>query len=258
MRWVVISLLLMNAVYFGWRWWQPDESTPAMGSEREIELSPQSVQVNAARDLPIVEEEQPTEIAPYSAVEIDDSSEPNDAQVVSESVSESANQVLDLAEQVPVAPAQELAISLPEVHCYWTDWQEKQPEPNSTNVLQRQQQQQETGRSYLVWIPPKASQEETLERLRELKTMDIESAYINRGEQKGGISLGLFSSEESVQIRLNDAKRLGIDDALTLTRVRTQTTHRALIKQTDANSENIPENWQKTDCPPIAPATDAQ
>lgn len=253
MRWVVISLLLMNALYFGWRWLQPDAPAET-GKEKEIELSPQSVQINAERSLPIIEEDTPALSAPPLDLP---PAESDTALVVSEqpSVSDSA----DLIEEQSIpALVQQPEIASPPSLCYWTNWQENAPEVNAVELLQRQEKEQEIGRSFLVWIPPKDSKEQTLERLRELKTMDIESAYINRGEQKGGISLGLFSSEESVQIRLNDAKRLGIDDARTLTRVRTQTMHRALIKQTELNNENIPENWQKTDCPPIAPVTDAQ
>ncbi|QGX39197.1 hypothetical protein [Permianibacter aggregans] len=258
MRWVVISLLLMNALYFGWRWWQADTPTPATSSDREIELSPQSVQINAERRLPIVEEDVTTQVEPMPDWRADESTATSDAITVSNSQPTASSDSQAVDTQTHSATVQEPLVSLPETFCYWTDWQENALEVNAADVLERQQQEQESGRSYLVWIEPKATREETLERLRELKTMDIESAYINRGEQKGGISLGLFSSEESVQIRLNDAKRLGIDDARTLTRVRTQTMHRALIRQTASNNENIPENWQKTDCPPIAPSTDAQ
>jgi len=257
-RWVVISLLLMNALYFGWRWLQPEISAPEINQEREIELSPQSVQVNAERELPILDEEM-AHAEPTPAVSESEPVADHPQQEVESSSSEATADVSSPNAQSRMVETSPIPQAVPtDSFCYWTSWQENPVDAGSNELLKQEQQEQETGRSYLVWIPPKASKEETLERLRELKTMDIESAYINRGEQKGGISLGLFSSEESVQIRLNDAKRLGIDEARTLTRVRTQTMHRAFIKQTAKNNENIPENWQKTDCPPIAPSTDAQ
>lgn len=269
MRWVVISLLLMNAVYFSWRWYNRNIGHSTVDTAHQIELSPQAVNVNGVRELPIVEE---YGYEPAANDEISEASQSHEA-------IEPADSTDELAEARDVSPSVDSAapptehimaktseplttgsVSEPQkVACYWTAWQGKPfVETEQSEILREEQREQETSRSFLVWIPPKKTEAETLDRLRELKSLEIESAYINRGAQKGGISLGLFSSEESVQIRLNDAKRLGITDAKTFTRVRTQTQSRALIKQILSDAAEIPENWQKTHCEPIASAEDAQ
>lgn len=293
MRWVAITLILMNVVYFSWRWLTPDNTVTAVppNSERQLELDPQSVTLQPSARLPIIEEQESddnrsTESLPVEtptthslSVELSTTPAQTSAQAEADLASEetlsstleektSTAHHMATSPEISVATAKSVDTSIAaangqnpssalaasdEERCYWTEWHDLAWKASATmNVLKTEQKEVEIGRSYLVWIPPKATAELTIERLRELKSLSIESAFINKGEQKGGISLGLFSAEESVGIRMREAEALGITDAKPLTRVRTQTQTRALIKQTAESNEEISEKWQKTVCLPIA------
>lgn len=104
--------------------------------------------------------------------------------------------------------------------------------------------------SWLVYIPGKASREATLARLRELKGLKLESAFLNGGEQQGGISLGLFSKRESAERRLAEARALGVTDARLLERRRERQETRLLARA----GAGVPTGWEEISCQNIAPA----
>ncbi len=104
--------------------------------------------------------------------------------------------------------------------------------------------------SWLVYIPGKASREATLARLRELKGLKLESAFLNSGEQQGGISLGLFSKRESAERRLAEARSLGVTDARLLERRRERQESRLLTR----SSTGVAAGWEEISCENVAPA----
>jgi hypothetical protein len=233
LRWIAITLLALNLGYLVWRWLgaEPQGSaTPAEASR------PHRIELAALEPTAFPEPATRPEAPP-----------PTNGQT-------SASASASVPESVP-DPA---AIAIPETPavepvCYWSAWAEAAlPLPEGFEAIQEERREQELGRRYLVWIPPKPTREATLERLRELKQLAIDSAFIDKGEQAGGISLGLFSSEEAVHTRLQEAKALRIDDAQSLTRVRTQSQTRTLIRTTAAGAADGVGEWEKTGCPAIA------
>lgn len=62
---------------------------------------------------------------------------------------------------------------------------------------------------YRVLIPPHSSVEEAFRKLRELKSLGIDSYIITQGPQAMGISLGVFSTPEAAQSLREERERQG-------------------------------------------------
>ncbi len=62
-----------------------------------------------------------------------------------------------------------------------------------------------------VYIPPMASQKQAMLKLKELQRRKIDSFVITEGELENGISLGLFSKKESVERLMARLKQRKID-----------------------------------------------
>ena len=291
MRWIVISLLVVNALILGWRWYAASEPAPAprtqLVSAPAIELLPdgavspvlpadsttvQTEEVIAPTDasasLPTPTTDIPAEVVAERVLTTDAASPtaPDLAGVGSDAASAETNvpvkdspplgdagQVSGSVNAVGPTPAQRSAL------CAWTPWRERPvTELDAAELLQTEQQEQEIGRSYLVYIPAKASRELTLQRLAELKAEGIEAAYLNKGPQAGGISLGLFSKPESMQLRLRELKKAGIADVSGIERIRTEPRIRQLLRWTGEKTPSPVQNQALVSCNDIAPATAGQ
>lgn len=77
------------------------------------------------------------------------------------------------------------------------------------NVMEKQG----TG-SYLVYLPPFRSRADALAKLHELKASGVDSFIIAGGERINGISLGVFSKEESAKKLQNQLKDKGYNPLL--------------------------------------------
>ena len=72
-----------------------------------------------------------------------------------------------------------------------------------------------TGESdYRVLIPPARSAEEAFRKLRELQASDIDSYVITQGEQALGISLGVFSSKDGAEGLSNQLASMGYESEI--------------------------------------------
>ncbi len=143
--------------------------------------------------------------------------------------------------------------------CAWTAWLSTLPELEpGTERLAEQQREVELGRSYLVYIPGLGSREQTLARLAEVKALGIEAAFLNKGPQAGGISLGLFSKRESMEVRLSQLKAAKVSDAQGRERIRTEAQHRRLLRWTGEKTPTSVQNQALISCNEIAPAASGQ
>lgn len=290
MRWIVISLLVVNALILGWRWYAasepaapaavpmvtaasgiellPDgEVSPALASESapadeitertSTELSAPPAAVTVEANIMLAPESALTSEPAVQSTPVDSAAENADSSriAVDSPASEHAptHHVADTAPAAEATPVQSAA------HCAWTAWRERPvTDLGAAESLQTEQQEQEIGRSYLVYIPAKASRELTLQRLAELKTQGIEAAYLNKGPQAGGISLGLFSKPESMQVRLQELKKAGIADSHGVERIRTEPRIRQLLRWTGEKTPSSVQNQALVSCNDIAPATAGQ
>lgn len=278
MRWIVISLVLLNALIFGWRWWASSPEAPTAVASKPpvqthaIELLDDESVTPALIAPPSTTEAVSTESGDTVAVGTD-SNVGSDAAAVTATevgpvpngsaeapVQPSPETVLAASAGRPEAPAETASVPGPDVqHCGWTEWQPgpAKAEP-AVEAIKTETREQETGRSYLVYIPGKASRELTLARLAELKGQGLEAAFLNKGPQVGGISLGLFSKEESLQTKLAELKAAGIGDARGIERIRTETQQRQLWRWTGEKTPSAVINQQLVSCNDVAPAASGQ
>lgn len=262
-RWIVFSLLLVNALLFGWRWWLSAQNSEAgrepaavSGDTRIIELLPEG--------SVIVEASPPSSQGPSASLEPPPATEPElstpvDTQPNATADEPPAAQPLLVADASP-SPVSESAVPVPPAPtCAWTDWMADDALPRSdAEVIHTEQREQELSRSYLVFIPGKGSRERTLARLAELKAIPLEAAYLNRGPQEGGISLGLFSKPESMQVRLSQLRQAGIADAVGIERIRTESQQRQLLRWLGDKTPTAVTNQPLIVCDEIAPTRPGQ
>lgn len=255
MRWIVVSLLLVNALIFGWRWWAgrddaaiPVHSATTAAAPTAIELLADGAIVQASEETQ-AEAASPTtvSVASDSSIAVPDSPEPAvDEAVISEPASAA------IIESPPASA--ELS-----AYCAWSDWQEKpgalEPE---LEIIKEEARELELGRSYLVYIPAKSNREQTLARLAEVKVLGVEAAYLNKGPQTGGISLGLFSKPESMQVRMNQLAQAGINDARGIERIRTEAQTRRLLRWTGEKTPTSVQNQALVSCNDVAPTAAGQ
>ncbi|HEX4909671.1 MAG TPA: hypothetical protein VFV64_02775 [Permianibacter sp.] len=292
MRWIVISLLVVNALILGWRWFAANEPVPAprtpVVSAPAIELlpdgavspvlpaesAPLTTEGDAAATEASVPHSEPTgealgDIGAESILTTDAVVAQTDPNLAG-----SASPVVSVGADVPASETPSLSrtgdASAPALttgntpaqtsaQCAWTPWRERPvTDLGAAELLQTEQEEQEIGRSYLVYVPAKASRELTLQRLAELKAEGIEAAYLNKGPQAGGISLGLFSKPESMQLRLRELKKAGIVDVSGIERIRTEPRIRQLLRWTGEKTPSPVQNQALVSCNDIAPAAAGQ
>ncbi len=237
MRYIVITLILANVIYFGWRF-----LSPASEPVKPVAASVDKTQIQLIEDDSLIE----TAPTPVSEQATTPPARESEKSVGGESVvADAAVASADISETSAEASVAEPVVTSPVAHtiCLQTPWTRDEKVLQQwragldESTLDMQTQEVETQRRFLVYIPAKATPAQTLERLRELKSMPVESAHINKGEFMGGISLGLFSQQESATAVLKKVHELGINDAKQTVRVLTATEYRLRRHSTDAPAE---------------------
>lgn len=66
------------------------------------------------------------------------------------------------------------------------------------------------GSRYQVYLPPEVSHKAALRRLTELQAKKVDSYIIPKGELENGISLGMFSQENLAKQHLHDMEAIGL------------------------------------------------
>lgn len=286
MRWIVISLLVVNAMILGWRWFTPNKpATPpraqTVNSAPAIELLPdgairpvlstetttvetrlENSTVEAAASMSAPMTDVVTQTRSESVVTTDAAGAPtaphpaadgSGSISAADSPTTNGSQVTDVVDAPPSVPVTTAVLAQTSAQCAWTSWRERPvTDLGVAELVQTEQQEQEIGRSYLVYIPAKTNRELTLQRLAELKAEGIEAAYLNKGPQAGGISLGLFSKPESMQLRLRELKKAGIADVSGIERIRTEPRIRQLLRWTGEKTPSSVQNQALVSCNDVA------
>jgi len=183
MRWVFISLLLMNLAYLGY------------------ELS--------KGEAPVQSQQAVTLNSPKSATQL----------VLLSEMAEPANK------KAPVNASQ-AAQTCWAVGSFATELDAKHVYARMLALdIQAQVQGREKllKKEFWVYLPPLASQKQALRKLKELQHRKIDSYIITEGELQNGISLGLFSQQDSVDRLVANLKKKQIDPEIkVLDRTRTE------------------------------------
>lgn len=204
MRWIFILLLILNVVYFGW---ELDRETAIRYKQASSVLS---VPASARRLQLISELPRPPELRiidtgednPVEALDLD-SSQPVDTGLVADLPD---IQLADTATMLasyscyrfgPVLDEQ-LAISL-------QDWFVAR-----STVAQTSYTEDPGKQLYWIYLAPQPSRENAMAVLDEMQRKGVgDFRLINRGDLQNAISLGLFSSREAVNARLEELKEKG-------------------------------------------------
>jgi len=204
MRWLLITLLLVNVVYLGW---ELDQQTKIeMRNNRAVNQIPASVPrlqlLQEATELPEVRR-QDTVGGQADIVEV-----PADEFTTSEDL------VADLPDILLADPDN----LLPPKSCYRYG---PVADENLANDLQqwftdrsiasRLLYTEEPGaRLFWIYLAPQGSRENALAVLEEMQGKGLgDYRLINRGDLENAISLGLFSSREAVDARLRELQEKG-------------------------------------------------
>ena len=214
MRWVFLSLVLMNAIFFSWRYFvpRPAEALP----------SPQETP-SAAPSLP--------------------------KPIVDNSPSITLLEELDSSRAVP-SPS---ALAFDEVKrsgdiCYWAgpladdaDRDVLLRRLKGLNIVASERVTRAAGDlRYWVYLPPLSSKDEAKAQLAALQSKGIDSYLIHKGERKNGISLGLFSQLELAESREAEVRAAGWEATMdTYKRSVNQRWITASKEQLDAVGEGI-------------------
>lgn len=176
MRWIFVSLILLNLAYFGWSYWQQSQDMPVQTVER-----PQAPQPEAGQDLVLLTERLPTSASPAPprsiAPERPRVEPPSQPPAIREPEHRACARIGPYHEQ---GRSEAAVISLAEVGV----------EASIAEVKDQRSVQ------YWVILAPAQSRRKALQTLRELQARKIDSYLITSGELNNAISLGLFSREE--------------------------------------------------------------
>lgn len=188
MRWILVSLLLLNFLYFGWSYWHDVQG----GGDRKSEQVVFPAGGKGSDDLVLLTERlpAPTSSAPPPSItpERPKAQPPQMPRPQAPSLRVCArvgpfeNEAARNAILKRLGEAGLKAISEP-------------PEANSV-------------RQYWVLLPPADSRRRALQTLRELQARKVDSYLIASGDMRNAISLGLFSREElarGVQEKIREA-----------------------------------------------------
>lgn len=171
MRWIFISLLLVNVGFFMW-WWLPESEPGGVQVKAGLEVAPVGdLKMLAEMDV------QPVERLALSV----------DKSVAGEALCTLVGPFSELVvaeNMVENLQALEISLSLQNVEV---------PE----------------GSSYWVYLPPEESRKTALRKLRELQAKGIDSYVIPKGDLANGISFGMFSRKVLADRRLEDMKSQG-------------------------------------------------
>ena len=183
MRWVFLSLVLINTMFFSWRYLSP---SPVETLSSPVVVEPQSQNSSVAIIDPSLS---------ITLLEELDSSRPIQ------------NHSADVDSPMPDGGG----------ICYWAGPLSNDADRDvllrrlkGLNVVASERVTRAAGdMRYWVYLPPMASKAEAKVRLAELQEKGIDSYLIHRGERKNGISLGLFSRLELAEIKEKEVRGAG-------------------------------------------------
>ncbi|HEY7773582.1 MAG TPA: SPOR domain-containing protein [Marinagarivorans sp.] len=237
MRWFFLSLVLVNAAFFCWRFLGVLQSPGAHDAASAVPeagaLSALAAEPDAARITLL--EELGGQSSP--SANLDDAA--------SESPS---SPLIPTARQGAEPSRQGTETETYGAMCYWAG-------PLSTDVqrdlllkrlkglridVSEHVARSSGDRRYWVYLPPMASRAEAKQQLAELQARNIDSYLIRKGERKNGISLGLYSRAELANSRADEVRAIGWEPTIdAYTQTLNQLWIAASKRQVDAVGEGI-------------------
>lgn len=189
MRWIFVSLVLINLLYFGWGYWSQIQET----SVTSPDLAPQAHTPLEGQPLVLLTERLPAPASPAPPPTIAPERARIEPPRMPEVMSEPASKIC-----ARIGPYDEEGITrqlISQLKAAGLDAQLAHTQDAVSN-------------QYWVLLPPAESRRRALQTLRELQARKIDSYLISSGEMKNAISLGLFSRDElarGVQERIREA-----------------------------------------------------
>ena len=178
MRWIVISLFLLNLGYFAWEYSQTKPAPPVTGVSASLPPLPGKRLVLLTERLPAADSAVPPPAPPRSSPVPEPRPENVDSVAGRKAVMCLSVGPYETAEQ-----GNNLVASLA-----------REGVEADLEQLELAQDSQ-----YWVVLPPAASRKDALENLRKLQAKKIDSYLMAAGEMKNAISLGLFNKEASAR-----------------------------------------------------------
>ena len=171
LRWLVIGLLLCNAIYFAWERNAHRSVTPQFAGEVSQQLGARLTLLSEVSGNPAVNSKPLADVTP--PVPVCHMIGPFKELI-------SANQVRERLKALDIT-VNTYQVNIPDKPDFW------------------------------VHLGPMRSRKEALDLLRELQAKNIDSFLITEGELINGISLGFFSREELAQAVMKQRREIGYD-----------------------------------------------
>ena len=205
MRWIFLSLVLMNAMFFVWRFVLP-ANQPQKLSASAVEVAPQIIP--SSETITLLEEVSKPEVVEPSEIVADDASSLSHASVAS------------------VAPPSASSVSgemtVASAACYWIGVFASDDE--RTAILARLTKLNVStakidiaapgGLRHWVYLPPQRTRAESAAIVQSLKVAGVDSYVISEGEHRLGVSLGLFSQRALADEKMADLQRRGLNPVM--------------------------------------------
>ena len=226
MRWIVLSLVLINLMIFTWRY--IDRQEPSKHQLHENAAFPGAgVQSIASQGLALHENAAARKIDVESSAlaqqtitlleELESNKVALRDQAVLEPVSLAKGQPVDdikTAMTLDIEPNSQTQV---EDMCYWVgpmsdevSREELRRRFKEFNITSQERAVDVSGGwRYWVYLEPKTDRVEAASQLAVLKKMGIDSYLILKGERKNGISLGLLSRKELADAKMSQMQKKG-------------------------------------------------
>lgn len=176
MRWIFVSLVLINLLYFGWSYWHQHQEVPAQQL-----VAPITKDSTEGQDLVLLTERLPAPTSPAPPRTIAPEKPRLEPPVQPKVVREPERRMC-----ARLGPYIDEARGLAAV---------KSLTDAGIKALIAESDDQRTAQ-YWVLLPPAQTRRKALQTLRELQARKIDSYLITSGDLSNAISLGLFNREE--------------------------------------------------------------
>lgn len=184
MRWIFLSLLFLNILYFGWQQWLNFSA----GTEKSRAISHVSDK-QAPRVKLLSESAAPLVPINQSVPRSSSGGAPLPQPTVAAQICQAVGPFIERGE------ATKFAVGL-----------------EKNGVKARVKQKQEIIESkFWVYLQPQVNKDAAMKKLKQLQSKKIDSFLISKGELKHGISLGIFSNMDSANGLLARMKAVGVD-----------------------------------------------
>jgi len=189
MRWILVTLVFLNMLYFGWEYWQKHNAQPEP-DQAVVETQP----VVSGDELVLLTERLPASTSPAPPPSI--SPERPKVQPPKPPVTLKEPERKICARIGPYESEGGSTVAVSQLKAAGIDRAQAVP-------------QEVVSVQHWVILPPAESRRRALQTLRELQARKIDSYLITSGEMKNAISLGLFSRDELAKGILEKIREAG-------------------------------------------------